>query len=247
MLIPGLVSVTFRNKTAREVCALCEKADIRAIEWGGDIHVPPGGRFAHEVRKMSRDFGLAVCAYGSYYRVGRSLDDFERNLDAASELGAPAIRVWLGESGSRETNGDARVALIDALAMLCEKAGNRGLVVAPEFHGGTLTDEVKSVAQLMDETRGMEHLRFYWQPRWDWPEADRLRALKIVQPRLLDVHAFTWRHENGIERLPLADGGPMWNKVLAQLSDAHILLEFVCGDDEQVFLRDAMTLKNWIG
>ena len=246
MTMPGLVSVTFRNKTPREICALCGRAGLLAVEWGGDVHVPPGGGNAREVRDMSRDAGLEICSYGSYFRVGDEAAEFERNLDAASELGAPAVRVWLGRTGSNETSDGERGRLVDALAAACEAAGKRGLIVAPEFHGGTLTDGLSSVRRLTAETRGIENLRFYWQPRWDWPEADRLRALEMVLPRLLHVHAFTWRHGDGVERLPLADGEAMWKKALAQMKDARVLLEFVQGDCEEAFLRDARTLIRWM-
>lgn len=247
MPIPGLVSITFRNKTPREICALCTRAGLKSIEWGGDIHVPPDGGNAREVARMSRDAGLEICAYGSYFRVGESLEVFLRNLDAASALGAPAVRVWLGSKGSAEVGAGARTALLDCLAAISQKAGERGILVAPEFHGGTLTDDISSVERLMEETREMKSLRFYWQPRWDWPEAERLRALETVRPRLLHVHAFTWRHANGIERLPLADGAAMWKKALAALTDTRVLLEFVRDDGEESFLRDARTLTDWIG
>ena len=34
----GLVSVSFRQKTPLEICALCRKANLSAVEWGGDVH-----------------------------------------------------------------------------------------------------------------------------------------------------------------------------------------------------------------
>ncbi len=247
MPIPGLVSVTFRNKTTREICALCARAGLKSIEWGGDIHVPPDGDNAREVARMSGDAGLEICAYGSYFRVGDPLEAFLRNLDAAAALGAPAIRVWLGSKGSAEVGAGERAALLQSLAAICQKAEERGMLVAPEFHGGTLTDDISSVETLMDETRELENLRFYWQPRWDWPEAERLRALETVRPRLLHVHAFTWHHAGGIERRPLADGAAMWEKALARLTDTRVLLEFVQGDGEEALLRDARALTDWIG
>lgn len=245
MLIPGLVSVTFRNKAPEEICALCQRAGLKAIEWGGDVHAPDE-KAARAVGRMSRDAGLFVCSYGSYFRVGGALSAFERNLDAAAALGAPAIRVWLGEKGSAETDEPARAALVKSLAEICRRAEARGIVVAPEFHGGTLTDDLGSVARLLDECREIPNLRFYWQPRWDWPEADRLRGLEMALPRLLHVHAFTWRHGAEVERLPLAAGEGMWKKALNRLENAHVLLEFVEGDDEAALLRDARTLIDWI-
>jgi 3-dehydroshikimate dehydratase len=42
MLIPGLVSVTFRKLSPQEIIALTAEAQLQVIEWGGDIHVPHG-------------------------------------------------------------------------------------------------------------------------------------------------------------------------------------------------------------
>ena len=75
MLIPGLVSITFRQKTPLEICRLCESAQLQAIEWGGDVHVPPNARNIREIRDMSADHGLTVCSYGSYYRVTQPIDE----------------------------------------------------------------------------------------------------------------------------------------------------------------------------
>jgi len=42
MLIPGLVSVTFRQLTVPEIGELATECGLQAVEWGGDVHVPPG-------------------------------------------------------------------------------------------------------------------------------------------------------------------------------------------------------------
>jgi len=69
MLIPGLVSVTFRQLTVEEIGELATECGLQAVEWGGDVHVPPGD-FAAARRAL--DTGLKVAAYGSYYRAGVS-------------------------------------------------------------------------------------------------------------------------------------------------------------------------------
>ena len=38
----SVASVTFRRKSVCEVAELARRAGLDAIEWGGDIHVPPG-------------------------------------------------------------------------------------------------------------------------------------------------------------------------------------------------------------
>ena len=49
----GLVSITFRNKTPREIVALMKRAGLSQVEWGGDVHVKPGAESAAEVRRMT--------------------------------------------------------------------------------------------------------------------------------------------------------------------------------------------------
>ena len=38
----SVASVTFRRKSVCEVAELARRAGLDAVEWGGDIHVPPG-------------------------------------------------------------------------------------------------------------------------------------------------------------------------------------------------------------
>ena len=119
MIHPGLVSITFRKLSPAEIVALVRKAGLRGIEWGGDIHVPHGdiGR-AREARALTEEAGLAVAAYGSYYRAGWSETNglpFKRVLDSAVELGAPTIRVWAGGKGSADVDEAGRWAVIEDL------------------------------------------------------------------------------------------------------------------------------------
>jgi len=247
-MISGLVSITFRNLTPREICALCEEAGLHAVEWGGDVHVPPEGKNAAEVRRMSADSGLDICSYGSYFRIGNPMDDFMRCLDAAGELGTPVVRVWCGGNvDSSKMSDSQRKYIVESLLECCAEARKRGIIVAPEFHGGTLTDSNPSVEKLLCETAGVENLKFYWQPRWDWTEEETLHALEMVKPRLAHAHVFTWRHVgNDIIRLPIADGEKLWNKALPMLGDCYSLIEFVKGDRPQQLIADAAVLNKWI-
>ena len=71
MLCGGLVSITFRRLSPREIVKLVKKSGLEGIEWGGDVHVPHGDlSVAREVATMTQEEGLVVAAYGSYYRVG---------------------------------------------------------------------------------------------------------------------------------------------------------------------------------
>src|SRR5262245_16795172 len=115
-LVPGLVSVTFRQLGPGEIIALAVEHGMRAIEWGGDVHVPVGDLVvAREVGRWCVDAGIIVEAYGSYYR---GIGDFAPVLETALALGAPRIRVWAGELGSAE-EGD-RGVVVEALRRAAE-------------------------------------------------------------------------------------------------------------------------------
>ena len=162
-MIPGLVSVTFRRLAPEEVCRLCERAALCAVEWGGDIHVPPGDApRARTVRAMSADYGLTVCSYGSYFRVGQPLDTLLDCMDAAAELGTDIVRIWCGDQGSAEAE-PVRGRVVEALHECVLAARSRSMRLALEYHGGTLTDSSESVKRLLAETDDIrDALFFYW-------------------------------------------------------------------------------------
>ena len=92
----GMTSVTFRNKSAEEIVRLTQKAGLTGIEWGGDVHVPAGDRAAaRKAALLTREAGLEVLSYGSYFRAQEG-EDFSPVLESAIELGAPVIRMWAG-------------------------------------------------------------------------------------------------------------------------------------------------------
>src|SRR5699024_10558799 len=83
-------------------------ANLKAIGWSGDVHVPKCNfDVAAKVGKMTRDAGLEVASYCSYYFAGFSEEkgvDFNKVFAAATALTAPSIRVWPGNKGSKETD-----------------------------------------------------------------------------------------------------------------------------------------------
>jgi sugar phosphate isomerase/epimerase len=250
MLTPGLVSITFRQLSPEEIISLCTKAGVRCIEWGGDVHVPPGGAArAREVGRLTRDAGLEVAAYGSYYRLGlNEPGTFEAVMASAVALGAPTIRVWAGRKGSRETEVDERCEVIANALRVADIAARNGITISLEYHAGTLTDERESVRALLGE---MAHpgIEFLWQPTNGAPLTECVDRLVEVLPRLRNVHVFHW-WPTAAERHPLAEGEAAWRSYLAIVRDAgrdaDCLLEFVRGDAPEQFLADAATLRRWL-
>ena len=244
---PGLVSVTFRQLSPESIVEICVKSGLQAIEWGGDIHVPPGDvRVASHVGEITCAAGLSITAYGSYYRLSASGGSpFEEVLAAAEALGAPAIRVWAGNRGSAGTDAAGRKAVAEDALRCADLAGARGISICYEFHDGTLTDTTESAVALLAET---EHpfIRSLWQPPHGKLLEECLASLRAMLPRLHHVHVFHWWPDSG-HRHALADGRERWEAYVAELSscpeDADLLLEFVRNDDPLILAEDAQTLR----
>jgi sugar phosphate isomerase/epimerase len=257
MIRPGLVSVTFRSHSAKEIVELAAEARLAAIEWGGDVHVPHGDlAAARAVRRMSQDHGLAVSAYGSYFRAEApsvSNPSAIAVLDTAAELGAPVVRVWAGRRGSGEASAGDRAVVAEQLAMCCDLAAERKLIVATEFHDGTLADDMDSCLRLLDEVKSA-NLRTFWQPPNGMEPSAALSGLKRVRHRLAHLHVFHWWPDH-LHRHALADGADRWPAYLREAAKQsaadgelrYASLEFVRDDNVDQFRRDAATLCAWLG
>lgn len=242
MIFPGLASVTFRALSPAAVIDVAVGAGLQGIEWGADVHVPPGDLVrAREVAKRTIDAGLRVASYGSYYRAGQGTSnqvDFEAVLETAVGLGAPTIRVWAGPAEF--------LAVVEDLLRIGELAAPAGVEIGTEFHEGTLTETAASAATLIDAVA--HPVRTYWQPPHDQTDDERRVGLTLLGHRVSNLHVFHWtRGEDGQIRRPLAEGRG-WSRFLETAGrlpgDRWALLEFVAGDDPGHLRADATVLKS---
>lgn len=254
MINSGLVSVSFRALSPREVIDLVCQAGLDGIEWGGDVHVPHGDiDQARYVRKLTEDAGLQIPNYGSYYRVGHAdTGPFESVLETAIALGAAAIRVWAGKIGSDEADSDYCRMVIEDTQRIVDLADAANLTIAYEFHGNTLTDSYASTRQLL-QAIGRPSLRTFWQPPKGSNPQENLDGFETIAPWVQHIHVFSWELAQGGEtiRLPLAEHSPQWQAYLDRIKalpgDRFTLLEFVRNDDPKQFFVDATLLKEWLG
>jgi hypothetical protein len=250
MLQPGLLSITFRSLPAADICILAQRGNLRGIEWGGDIHVPPGDvQTARDVAQLTRDHGLSVASYGSYYRAGMKTN-FAPVLESALELDAPSIRVWAGEA-SANCGAARRAEIINDLNSITSLAAKSGIVVATEYHSGTLTDTRESTVHMLEET-AESGMRTLWQPLFFGGEniiEENLAALREVRSRLLNVHTYHWIQDGEeLQRQPLSAGRVAWQHYFAELQncDAWALLEFVRDESTEQLLDDANLLNELV-
>jgi 3-dehydroshikimate dehydratase len=248
MIHPGLVSVTFRQLSPRQIVDLVVQAGLESIEWGGDLHVPHGDfTQAEEVRRMTENAGLQVAAYGSYYRVWpREPLPFSEIIKTGQALGAPVIRVWAGKTGSQETHEDSWEKTVEEARRIAEQAAQAGIAIAFEYHRNTLTDTAASALRLLRE---IDHpnVHSYWQPPVDLPVEENVQGLRKILPWLWNIHVFAWRPAAGPGDLPtrlaLSESRQAWRQyidvVATTQKDHHALIEFVRDDSSAHFLEDA--------
>jgi hypothetical protein len=239
VIIPGLVSVTFRQLDPATIVSLAAAAGLAAIEWGGDVHVPdvPAAR---RVAAQTAEAGLRVAALGSYLRLGHG-GEAGAVVSTAAALGAPLVRVWAGKVPSVSADAAHRSAVVAAAREVASLAADAGVDVAFEYHRDTLTDTRESALRLLVDV-DRPNVGTLWQPEPTRSVAENLGDLESVLPWLRNVHVFSWAPDRS--RLPL-DPAP-WGRYLGVLDgvDRCALLEFVAGDDPARLTADAATLRS---
>ncbi|MBL7016390.1 MAG: sugar phosphate isomerase/epimerase [Kiritimatiellales bacterium] len=254
MIKPGICSITFRQKSPEEIIALSLEAGLAGIEWGADVHVPPEDlENARRVGEMTREAGLEVVAYGSYWFA---LDEqpepepFEPLIEAAQALGAPIIRIWAGSLGLEKSPAYFET-VVGRTRVFAEAAAQAGIKLALEHHPNTFTETLEGSLKLLD---AVEHpnLYTYWQPPHGSSLEERLEEIAALKQRLLNLHVSHWGPAKKLPypRLPLAEGASVWKPCLFAVDDPSIerfaLLEFVRDDDPRQFKADASILSEWL-
>lgn len=237
----GIVSVTFRSMSPKEIILLAAKAGAECIEWGGDVHVPDEGA-ARYVGELTRENGLISAAYGSYYRAGEGMD-IDPVLKTASALGTGAVRIWAGKRYSRE--GEYVNKVRDDIALCVKRAREYGLDISLECHRGTLTENRSTALYLAENTGCLLH----FQPNPDIAYEENLLCIKDTAKYIKHVHVFAWeKGKQGDVRLPLEEHTDIWQGYMEGIPEgAYCMIEFVKNDTAEQFLKDGEVLKKLCG
>ena len=237
--LAGLCSVTFRSLSPDAVIEATVAAGLQAIEWGGDVHLPPGDvARATALARRCADAGVRCPSYGSYVFAGGGGHDMSAALDTADALGARTVRVWAPLGATPDSVGELAAA-----------AGARGLTASLEFHPGTSTETAASTLSMLAAVDS-DHLYTYWQPVAGAAPARSLSEYRAIEHRCSHAHVFWWSQDG--TRRPLHEGVELWPAVLASPATAPralgprvAYLEFVADDATSAMARDAATLRGW--
>lgn len=235
----GMTSITFRKKSVEEIISIAKQANLKGIEWGGDVHVPVGDtENAKKVGRLTREAGLEVFSYGAYLKVGE--EGFADVARTAVALGCKTVRIWPPKPASSEAGDGDYEKAIAALKDISETARSHGLTICLEWHNGRLNDCAESSLRILKGVN-RENIRTYWQPIHTY--ANNIRYIQSMEGVIENVHVYNWIYGNPIIRLPLSANREEWEKYIDTLGYRNYILEFTADDSDENFLADARTLK----
>ena len=244
--ILGLVSVSFRHHSPKEILEVTRSAGLSCIEWGSDVHAPcRDDERLREIARLQREYGIKCSSYGTYFRIGETpIDELENHIKAAKTLDTDILRLWCGVKSGKDMTKEERNALWDICRMAAKIAEANGVTLCLECHKGTFTESPDDAVWLM-ETVNSPHFRMYWQPfQWQNVDENIINAKKIA-PYAEHIHVFNWR---GKEKLPLGEAVEEWQSYLKQFAKPRtLLLEFMPDNEISTLSREADALRAIIG
>ena len=235
----GLVSVSFRELSPREILAAMRECALSCIEWGSDVHVPP--EKAEEIAVLQQEYGITCCSYGTYFRLGVTpMEELPAYIAAAKILGTDILRLWCGNKNSEDYTDEERTAFFSDCKAAAEIAGKNGVVLCMECHNKTYTNTKESAYELMQAVNS-EHFRMYWQPNQFKTEAENIAYAKLLAPYTVHLHVFNWK---GKEKYPLCEAIDIWKEYLSCFEgDRNLLLEFMPDGQITSLKKETAALK----
>jgi len=238
----GLVSVSFRSYTPREILEKMKSCGLTHIEWGSDVHVPP--EKASEIKELQEEYDIECCSYGTYFRLGVTpIEELESYIDAAKILGTNVLRLWCGDKNSGDYTDEERAKLFDDCKKASDIAKEHGVVLCMECHNNTYTNTKESAYQVI-KTINSENFQMYWQPNQNRSEEENIKYATLLSPYTVHLHVFNWK---GKEKFPLFEGIEIWREYLKCFDkDRTLLLEFMPDGKIETLESETRALKEII-
>ena len=242
----GLVSVSFRDRTPKEIAKAAKDAGLVCVEWGSDVHAPcRDHERLCEIAELQQRYGLACSSYGTYFRLGETpMEELDDYITAAKQLGTDILRLWCGTKSRADMTDAECDALLSACRQAAARAEERGVVLCMECHKKTFTENPDDAVRLMQAVDS-QCFQMYWQP-FQWQSAEQnLENAKRIAPYAKHIHVFHWK---GSDKLPLAEAIDEWQSYLSVFSTPRtLLLEFMPNGRVEELLGEATALKTIAG
>ena len=222
----GLVSVSFRENTPKEIISYMKACGLEYIEWGSDVHAPCEDTERLEyLKELCDENQIGISSYGSYFRLGvNKAEDIESYINAAKILGTDIIRIWAGNKSFSKYNREELENILDDARTIARAAEESGVTVCFERHTETITDSPEGALFLMERVKS-ESIRMYYQPcQYNGKQFSVDLARKISMYTKV-AHVFNWEGNN---KYPLEGAIDDWKDYLKCLpGDIYLLLEFM--------------------
>jgi len=242
----GLVSVSFRQHSPKEILEAAREAGLSCIEWGSDVHAPCNDlKRLTEIANSQKQYGIVCSSYGTYFRLGETpIEELEAYIQAAKILGTNILRLWCGVKSGKDMTNEERDALLLACRQATKMADANQVTVCLECHKKTFTENPDDAVWLMQAVNS-SHFRMYWQP-FQWQNTDQnLENANKIAPYAEHIHVFNWRGE---EKLSLAEAFSDWQNYLKQFTKPRtLLLEFMPNGTVEELAGEARALKSIVG
>ncbi len=242
MIKSGLVSVSFRKNTPREILYAMAASGLEYIEWGSDIHAPcDAPEKLSEIISLQAEYGIKTSSYGTYFRIGKDTPkDISKYISAAKLLGTKVLRLWCGDKDSALYSAEERKTIICDCKELARIAESSGVILCLEFHPNTLTDTWESSLDIMQSVAS-SYFKMYWQPNQFKTEEYNLEGIKKLAPYIVNLHVFNWTEK---EHLPLSEATERWKNYISFLDGTQIaLLEFMPDNKIESLKTEADALR----
>ena len=242
----GLVSVSFRKHSPKEIIKAVKNAGLSCIEWGSDIHAPcRDTEKLHEIVRLQAEYGVTCSSYGTYFRLGVTpLEELPDYIAAAKILGTNILRVWGGTKKGADMTSEEFFDFTETCKKAAAMAEEAGVILCMECHMLSVTETPNYGVALLEAVNSPA-FRMYWQPfQWLDP-AGSLAVAGTYAPYAEHLHVFNWR---GSQKLPLAEAVEDWKAYLSVLPPPRaLLLEFMPDDRMESLPAEAEALRKIIG
>lgn len=239
----GLVSISFRSLSPKEILTAVAKAGLSCIEWGSDVHAPcKDDKRLAEIITLQRQFGISCSSYGTYFKLGiHSPEEIRDYIRAAKRLGTHVLRIWCGDKNYEDMTEAERQHIIQDGKTVAAIAEEQNAVICMECHNKTFTNCIDGAERLMREVDSPA-FGMYWQPNQFQSFDTNCDYARRIAPFVKVIHVFHWI---GRDRFPLAEGAAVWKDYLSFFDGTQtLLLEFMPDNDPKSLSTEADTLRH---
>jgi len=143
-----------KSMTLDDFVDLCAEYELDAVEPTSYYFPEPvTPEYCHQLRRRAFMLGLGISgtAVGNTFthppgpQLDKEIAHVKKWVDHAVEMSAPVIRIFAGTLQKDTTEAQAQKWCIEAIDQCCKYAGQRGIILALENHGGI----VSTVDQLL--------------------------------------------------------------------------------------------------